>query len=514
MTDSCQKEAGDSVIGTSPPAKRSANAGAVAGWIAAVLCALALYALTASRSVQWQDQGQFVLRVARGEITDPYGLALAHPLHFWVCRATAKVLPIELPFAVALVSSLFAAIGVANVFGMVRQLTRCAGVAALAAMGLTVAHTYWHMGSVAEVYSINAAFLTAEMWALVNWDRSRRHVWLVLMFLANGLGLANHDLALLTLPVDGIVLLLALYRRQANWRVLIGCGCIWLLGASPFVGLIAQQAWVTGQPAEVVRSALFGRYQNEVMAHAPVLRYTATSVAFTVLSFPNLMLPAAVAGIIRGRKRIGAISYWSLLAALMIHLAFVLRYNVIDQYTFLVPAYALITVFSGVGFQILLDRFSHWRPAVWGLAVASIFLTPGWYLVAERVTRRIHALGSYERHKPYRDDYRYLFLPWGRAENSADRMSREAAELAGRDGLVIVEDEMGSFAVNYQLFSSGVSGVRVIEQIDPMVVERYARERRPVVLVPASTDRPPIKPPLGAWRRVGDLYVLQFEMSG
>ena len=31
------------------------------------------------------------------------------------------------------------------------------------------------------------------------------------------------------------------------------------------------------------------------------------------------------------------------------HGGFVLRYNVVDQYTFLVPAYALIAIFAGIG---------------------------------------------------------------------------------------------------------------------------------------------------------------------
>jgi hypothetical protein len=484
-------------------------------WLAVLGASLALYALTASRTVQWQDQGQFVLRVVRDEITDPYGLALAHPLHFWICRASVRVLPFEPPFAVALVSSLFAAICVANVFGLVRQLTESKLPALLAAGGLALAHTFWHMGSVVEVYSISAAFLTAEMWALVNWDGTRRAKWLVLMFLANGLGLANHNLALLTLPVDGIVLLSALFRRQVKWRVLLLCGAVWLAGASPLIGLVIQQAWVNGQPGEVLHSALFGRYQNQVLAHAPILRYTATSLAFTLLSFPNVMLPAALVGIVRGRRLVAPLSYWSLLTALAIHLAFVLRYNVIDQYTFMVPAYALIAVFAGVGIHLVLERLRPaWRGVGVGLGVATVLLTPAWYLLSEHLTRRIHALGSYERHKPYRDDYRYLFIPWGRGENSADRMSRQAAELAGTDGLIIVEDEMGSFAVNYQLHRKRASDVRVIETTDPSLIARYSSARRPVVLVPSATTRPPDKPPVGAWRPVGDLYVLVPPLGG
>src|SRR5438477_68991 len=83
--------------------------------------------------------------------------------------------------------------------------------------------------------------LTAEMWALCLWDRTRRSKWLVLMFLANGLALANHDLALLTLPVIGTVLLLAIKGREALWRTLFACACSWIVGCSIYLYMIARE---------------------------------------------------------------------------------------------------------------------------------------------------------------------------------------------------------------------------------------------------------------------------------
>src|SRR5689334_11706586 len=123
-------------VSTSEP-KRSSVLG---GWLLVFAGALALYASTASRTIGWQDSGQFVLRVVRGESTDPFGLACAHPLHFWLGTLFVKVLPVQPPFAMALLSALFGAIAVANVFGIVRTLTINTKVALLTALGLAVAH--------------------------------------------------------------------------------------------------------------------------------------------------------------------------------------------------------------------------------------------------------------------------------------------------------------------------------------------------------------------------------------
>jgi transmembrane protein TMEM260 (protein O-mannosyltransferase) len=480
-------------------------------WGGVFVAALLLYSLTASTSIGWQDSGDFVNRIVRGSVTDPYGLCRAHPLHFWAGTFLVKILPLEPPASMALLSAIFGALAVANVFGIVRTLTKRADAALLAALGLAVAHSFWRFSTCVEVYSISAAMLTAEVWALVLWDQTRRQHWLVLMFLANGLGLANHDLALLTLPVIGIVLLIGLFTRQASWKTVVASAVAWVLGAGVFLYMIAQEARTSHSIVLALRSALFGTFESQILSHGPLLRYTAISIAFTALSFPNLMLPAALWGAVRGRRMLGAISYWGLLAATASHLLFVLRYAIIDQYTFLVPVYALLAVWAGLGFTVVLTQWpASARRVATGLAVATIAFTPVVYVVACDVTRHYHVLGSFARNKPYRDDYRYLFIPWSRGENSARQMSEEAVRLAGGNGVVVAEDEMAIFALEYQQAMHPDRNLTLISPDDHVDWRTYADGRRPIVFVPFNASNPPPPTPSGAWVRVGDLYELQF----
>jgi hypothetical protein len=482
-------------------------------WMLVFAAALLLYASTASRTIGWQDSGQFVLRVVRGETTDPFGLACAHPLHFWLGTLAVKILPVQPPFAMALLSGLFGALAVANVFGIVRTLTNTAKAALLAALGLAVAHTFWRFSTFVEVYSISAATLTAEMWALVMWDRTRRPKWLVLMFLINGIGLANHDLALLTLPVIGIVLLLALKAHQACLRTFLASAVAWMLGCSIYLFMIVQEARADHNLTMAIRSALFGKFESQVLSHGPLLTYTAISIAFTLLSFPNLMLPVAAWGVARGRKLgIPPLSFWSLFTATLIHMAFVLRYAVIDQYTFLAPVYALIAVFSGIGIAHVVKTCDPTiRRWAIGLTTLSILLTPTVYPVAFVVTRHFHFLGGYARNKPYRDDYRYLFIPWGLGENSAQRMSTQAIKLASRGGVIITEDPMASFAVEYQRLMDNQPGVAVLPAAALSDLEQFSRADRQVVFVPTAPSRPPAEAGGFDWKRVGDLYDLKLK---
>ncbi len=512
-------------------------------WACALLVALLFYSVTAARTIQWQDYGHFVQRVVDGELVTYLGLALAHPLHYWLSRGAVVLLPLEPPHSVALISALFGALAVANIFGIVREITgrghgqeepvpashsprataRSSAAArlipaALAAGGLALGHTWWRMSTMPECYTVTVALLTAEVWALVRWDHTRRPHWLVAMFLANGLGLANHNLALLTLPVIGSVLLIA-WRHTITWRTVIGCALAWLAGASLYLGLVLAQVIETGQFAATIHSALFGTgfRQNVAAVRVPV-RHLAVSLAFTVLSFPNLTLPLALLGLTRRRPGgLTTLSFRALLAALVIHLLFVLRYDVIDQYTFLLPAYALLAIFAGVGIHAAQERWPAHQRGLLLLIAIPLILTPALYLAAAPLARRLDALGTAVRNKPYRDDYHYLLTPWGISHTSAQRMSQQAIDLASPAGVIIVEDGMALFAIQYQLTRHSLTDVDVLRSTQPQTQDAQSLEAavaagRRVVLVPARVDTTPALPSPGLsgyfWQREGDLYVL------
>ena len=187
---------------------------------------LALYALTCNRHIQWQDSGYHILRVVTGEIVNPKGLALSPPLHQWLARGLVQVLPLEPAFAVTLLSSIAAAVTVANIYGCVMLLTGKRTAAAWAAASLAVANVFWHLGTIAETYTLAAALLSAECWCLAAFVRARRPSALAGLMLFNGLGVANHMLAILTTPVIAGVVVYAIRHDWTRWRrVLLPIAC-------------------------------------------------------------------------------------------------------------------------------------------------------------------------------------------------------------------------------------------------------------------------------------------------
>ncbi len=465
-------------------------------WIG--LAAFLLYLFTGARTAQWQDSGQLLLRIATGTLPNEFGIAQIHPLHFAFGRLAVLLLPGHPAWAVAGVSAMAGGIAVGLAFAIVRRLTGQGIPSLLAALSLMLGHTFWRFSGLPEVYTVSAALLLLQVYCLVRAKTENHPAWLVAMLGANGLGWANHNLDLLTLAILGPVFLLAWQRRELNARQVRNGILLWLLGSLPFTLTILSYALRAERVGPVLHSALFGNdFAPQVLSTRILSPYLAASLAFTLLSFPNLTLPMAVRGAWKERRSQRA---WLLpvLGILALHLIFVLRYNVIDQYTFLIPAYGIVCVLAGVGYASLGRRGR-------GFALGLLLLQPLLYGAAPSIARASGLLANWERHKPYRDDYRYLFWPWTVTETSAARMAADAVDAAAPNGVVVVEDAMGKYAILWEIHDRGLdASMNVLRPADMVPLLDAIRDKRPAVWVPRRGDAPALPPnwePLGsAWR--------------
>lgn len=486
-----------------------------------------MYVATANRGVQWQDSGYFILRTVTGEAVNPLGLALTHPLHYWLSRFAIRIGLLEPALAVTLVSSVAAAVAVANLFGCVASLTGDRMAAALVAATLSVANTFWQLATIAETYTLGAALMTAQCWCVISLIRPmlepeagdqpsnpyaslRKLTWLFLaIWFLNGLSIANHNLALLTIPMLLVASLWMFVRRVISWRAIFLAICVWILGSSPYVALVVQEGIRSENWNDTIRSALFGHgFKDRVLNASLSGQLSLIAVYFVLLNFPNLFLPAAVSGFRAGWKHPKYSWLFRLLfLGLIVHALFAFRYPVSDQHYFFLPTYIFLSLYAGLGFHQWLKRRRGLLLPAWMLIAA----TPVMYALLPIVLPRFDALGYMRRNKPYRDDYRYLFVPWSVAEKSADRMSKEALALAGDAGVIVVEDRMAEFAVKYQVFRSGKHAVQVMDDLDVATFQAAVAAGYPIVLVPADVNRFHTHPITGTWRRQGDLYILESD---
>ena len=476
-----------------------------------------LYALTAQRGAQWQDSGMHILRAVTGDLYGAHGLALVHPLHHWLARLACLIDFVEPSFAITLISSAAGAVAVANTFGCVLTLSGNRRAALFAACSLAVAHTFWQSATLTETYTLAAALFSAECWCLVVFAMTHRRAAILAALLLNGLGVANHLLAGLNTPILLAVMLHAVYTRRTSRRVAVGGAGLWLLGSLPYTALILMTMLRSVDLTGTLHSALFGNsFADAVLNTSLSSRGLLMMIGFVLLSFPNALLPLATCGLIRARRfGLPVVAARALSIALVFQVLFAIRYDVVDQHMLFVLAYVLAAIFGGIGYAVV-ERRSRKRSRLLAVAILSLGATPALYAVTPYVARQFDLLRSVARYEPYRDNYIYVLTPWSVIERSAETMSRQAVELAGETGTIVVENDMASFAVRYRAIRAGRTNVRITKEISRAELEDAARTGTPIVIVPRNHGEPrtELPPQLGQWQRVGDLFVLQANPAG
>ncbi len=177
-----------------------------AAWVAA-LASLWVYALTLSPTVAWmnlgEDSGDLLAASATLGIPHPTG----YPL-FVLLGRLATFLPLgTIAFRINLIAALAAAASVYFLARLAYALApdgaRGAGgafCAAACALLYAFSRGAWSQSVLAEVYTLNAAFLGAILWLLVEAEREMNLRRLLLAAYLFGLGLTNHLLLLAVSP--------------------------------------------------------------------------------------------------------------------------------------------------------------------------------------------------------------------------------------------------------------------------------------------------------------------------
>jgi len=381
----------------------------------------------------------FQWRVLNTDFTGDLGLALAHPLYI----AAGKLFmwfPLEdMPLRLNFLSGIGMAVALANLSAALFLLTGKRWIGFIIAAIFALTHTAWWLATIAEVYTLSLAGLSTELWLLILLLRNPRWYLLAGLAFVSGLGLAIHNLALLPLPVYGMVALFLIKKKRLPiWSAVAALFC-YLIGAAPYLVLVAAFAFHTGNIWNTLQSALFGRYV------ASVLNLSSFSAAFKVnavliaLNFVNVLLPLAIVGWLNFRKRIGHMLAIALGAIILIEIIFAIRYPVPDQFTFFLPSLFMIALAAGVGLGVLVDTSRSWRDAAVVACIVSIIIQPLFYAVMPWLVEASGSAVNRARVLPFRDEVRYWLVPWKQDERSAELFATAALKQAAPDGIILAD---------------------------------------------------------------------------
>jgi hypothetical protein len=492
-----------------------------AGWLCvfAGLAALMLYVATGSPGVEWQDSGVHQYRIVAGQLEHPFGLALSHPLHYWLGRAALHV-PLGDPLhRLNLLSGVFGALAVGVLAGLLVRMTRSALAAVFAAAALALAHSFWQLSGRTDTYTVAAALLTIE-WALLwRYARTQRPAWLIAVFAVNGLHVADHLLGLLPLATYSVLLIERLVRRRIAPVWLPVAIVVWVMGSEPYWTLVLHSWHQTGELASTLRSALFGgtlhgkTWTRGVLNVLPSWSQTKLAVASYGYCFPSAAVLVALFGVLRrprGRRRLFR---YVLIAQTVLILVFVGRYNIPDVYKYFVPVCVVTALWFGVGASALLRGWGRGAGRVWLVAalVANAVLPLAVYYYFPLVAQQHGWLRSRMRAIPYRNEYLHFFRPWRFADDSAAVFAREALAAITPDHWLLADSTTAFTVAVSDLVYGGPPDARVYWERTCLTdcarlhltdddLLAYLRQGGQVLAVPSVTVEDMICPPLAIER--------------
>lgn len=157
-----------------------------------------------------------------------YILSIAHSTGYPLYTLLGKLftsLPVgSIAFRMNLLSAIAAVAAVVAVYFMVRQLIASQTFAAAVALTFAFASSFWGAALIAEVHTLNVAFVALDTYLLLRWDARQRRMpypgvaWRELRWfaLAYGLSLTHHRMILLLAPAFAVFVALTLLARPAS----------------------------------------------------------------------------------------------------------------------------------------------------------------------------------------------------------------------------------------------------------------------------------------------------------
>ncbi len=328
---------------------------------------LAMYLPTMGRAVGQADTFEF-------QVVAPL-LGVAHPTGYPLYILLGKLfslLPLgPVAWRVNLTSTACAVLAVGltgSALGVISHTSRPTSHALrfIASLALAASSVFWSQAIVAEVYTLNAAFVALWLWLALRGlgletDRSARR-WLLVLAASYGLSLTNHLTMLLCLPA--VLLTLWWVRPRLSPRDgLKACG-LFLLGLSLYGYILIRWpalhngawmpltdfiGWITGRPfggalqpalwRDPTRWHILGRLLLE--AYGPI------GTALATLGLGSLLVRA---------RRAALITVLTFIPYCM----YALVYNVPDISVFLIPAHLVMALWLGAGML----QISDFRPAI------------------------------------------------------------------------------------------------------------------------------------------------------
>lgn len=325
------------------------------------------YQATLAPTVATNDAGRF-------QIAAPV-LGTGHPTGYPTFILVGKLFT-YLPFGDAayrmnLMAATFGALAAALLFLVAREAGSRTLPAAGAAFVPAFSATFWSQATVAEVYTMHAAFLLGVAYLLLRWRGTGWGVYVLLAALLYGVSLGNNAGMALLAPAYLVLLLAGRYGRLSS-KLVAGSGALFLVGLSVYAYVPIRGfagAWHNyGDPINDwpdVWALVSGvRFRGLMGVSPPELldssqRFLGALFGQAAQPFGyglgSLLLVGGVYGAWTLIRRDGAVG-GAFLLGLACTLLYALSYRIDDIAVYYIPVYLFLALFTAVGVSRASER--------------------------------------------------------------------------------------------------------------------------------------------------------------
>lgn len=331
--------------------------------------ALSLYVSTLAPTVYGLDSAELTTAAATGGLVRSTG----YPLYLLIGRAWSLVPIGDVGYRMNLLSAIFGALTLVVLDLCLRRLDVDPWARAGALGLLAVAHYFWALSLIAEVYTLQTLIQSLLLLALLAWHRRPSPGRLGAVGLLLGLGFSHHLATLFLLLGTTWYLLGArdkLDRRQlaaATLGMAVGCSfyvyLAWLFTTDPAFNYVGEyDGSGTFLPIDLTTPGglwwlVSGqRFASEVWSGGghQLVRQTMSFLTGLWRAFFAIGIgPGLLGAVLLARRR--PLLSGALTATFVTHSLFFATYGVVDKDTMFLPSYVVWAIWLGVGYQALFD---------------------------------------------------------------------------------------------------------------------------------------------------------------
>ncbi len=326
------------------------------------LAAFLLYLRTMAPSVAciFNDSLEFQL------IT--YRLGIAHPTGYPLYTLLGKLFTLiplgDVAYRVNLMSAFFGALTVALLYLTLELALKLRVPALLGALVFAVSPVFWSQAVIAEVYTLNSAFVALVLFLLLRWQEivergESGEGTLRALALVYGLSHTHHRSMLLLAPAMVIFIWIVDRSIFRKGKELARLGLLFLVPLSLYLYIAIRGFYIpTAQGGHIDSFRFFIDYITGALLYRAI-RATpfpeSRDLAFYMGLFSKQFGLAGMALGLLGlfwllrRSKVSLL----LMLAVVVNLAFTLHYQVYDIHVFFIPIFLIWSIWIGVGFTLL-----------------------------------------------------------------------------------------------------------------------------------------------------------------